>query len=203
MIFTQNEQTQPREKSTNKQITFKNARRSTNTSQAGNNVERVKSRYKNNNTTINQHQQQNSSVNRTFNVSIKNGKIPSKKMVSTNNKIKQAHPQYQGQFSMYMASVNAGAQGLNNPQTVPNKSLANPQMNMLDFSNQMIVDLNNFNTAVASNNSRSQKKKIQFTNQSNNSIELIKNNYVEQIANTNVGMNPTQNPNLQMQQNSN
>lgn len=73
---------------------------------------------------------------------------------------------------MYMSN-------LQNPPSAPCKSAANPQgLNVMDISNQLLMDLNNFNTGVApikqvSNNSRAQKK-INLTNQSNNSLEFNK-----------------------------
>lgn len=89
MVFMQNE-----DKRT-KQISFKNPRGSTNASQ--HTAERVKSRYKNNNTTISQATNliQNG-VNRTFNAGSKNNnKIPNKKGTSTSKKQGKNH-NYQG-----------------------------------------------------------------------------------------------------------
>ena len=62
-------------------VSFKNARRSNNGSQAAN-AERVKSRYKNNNTQI---QPQSHQLQRAFNVSLKNGKIPNKQSSIVSN----------------------------------------------------------------------------------------------------------------------
>lgn len=133
-----------------KKISFKNGRRSTNASQqAGSHVDRVNSRYKNNNTTMNQviNQLNSSAVNRTFNGSVKNNKIPNKKAGNSQaQNQKNSNGKYQNQFSMYMSQAV-------NPPSAPNKSMINPNLiNVMDVSHHMIMDLNNFHTANNSAN---------------------------------------------------
>lgn len=88
-----------------------------------------------------------SAVNRTFNGSVKNNKIPNKKQGSSNaakNSQVVNSSKYQNQYAMYMSNAA-------NPGSVNNKSMINP-INVMDISNHLMIDLNNFHTANNSAN---------------------------------------------------